>query len=62
MTLHKQALGASTVAVVPITGTALGSGVEEQYGCQGRDQQPSLKVKKDGQFLRDTNHAIERYF
>ena len=40
MALHKQALGASDVEGVPVTGTALGTGVHEQHGSRplARDQ------------------------
>ena len=34
MALHKQALGAGDVEGVPVTGTALGTGVHEQHGSR----------------------------
>ena len=56
MTLHKQALGAGNVAVVPVTGTALGTGVEEQYGSglrQGPGQVGGQRGFADPSFLVD---------
>ena len=38
MALHKQAIGAGDVEVVPVTGTALGTGVHEQH-----DSRPDQK-------------------
>ena len=45
MALHKQAIGAGDVEVVPVTGTALGTSVEEQYGS-GLRQGPGRLVAR----------------
>ena len=47
MALHKQAIGAGDVEVVPVTGTALGTGVHEQHDSrpdQGGLADPTLLV------------------
>ena len=56
MALRKQALRAGNVAVVSATGTALGVGVEEQYGSglrQGPDQVGGQRGFADTSFLVD---------